>query len=198
MQGLKTTIYMVRHAESPFVFGEERTRPLSDRGISDAKEMAALLADTPIHAFVSSPYTRAIQTIMYLAEAKGLPITEHEELKERAIKGLDYKISEDELLDGIKQSFDNIDFCMDGGESTRAAQERAIPLLESFIRQYQGKAFAIGTHGNIMTIILKYYDDMYGYDFWSSASKPDVYKLVFDGTDLETVERLWSADGNLA
>jgi 2,3-bisphosphoglycerate-dependent phosphoglycerate mutase len=190
-----TTLYMVRHAESPFIFGEERTRPLSERGLSDARTIAVLLSHIPIHAIVSSPYTRAIQTVQYLAEDRGLRIAEHEELKERAIKGLDYPISERELFNGIKQSFEDIDFAMEGGESTRAAQKRAIPLIESLVRRYRGQAVAVGTHGNIMTIIMKYYDDKYGFDFWSSTSKPDVYKLVFgDEMKLESVERLWLAN----
>lgn len=35
---MKTTIYMVRHAESPFVFGEEKTRGLSEKGLTDSRK----------------------------------------------------------------------------------------------------------------------------------------------------------------
>ncbi|MBP1994143.1 helix-turn-helix domain-containing protein [Paenibacillus eucommiae] len=34
------TIYMVRHAESPFVFGQERARGLSAKGLLDARRVA--------------------------------------------------------------------------------------------------------------------------------------------------------------
>ena len=37
-----TTVYMVRHAESPFVFGEERIRPLSEKGLADAEAIAGI------------------------------------------------------------------------------------------------------------------------------------------------------------
>jgi len=31
----------------------------------------------------------------------------------------------------------------------------------------------------------------YGYDFWKQTSKPDIYKLKFEGTRLAQVESLW-------
>jgi 2,3-bisphosphoglycerate-dependent phosphoglycerate mutase len=62
---METTIYMVRHAESPFVFGEERSRGLSDEGLEDAKRVADVLDDVNIDCVVSSTYTRAIQTVQY-------------------------------------------------------------------------------------------------------------------------------------
>ncbi|WP_232510210.1 hypothetical protein [Paenibacillus crassostreae] len=42
---MKTNIYMVRHAESPFEFGQERTRGLSEEGWIEAKRVAEMLAD---------------------------------------------------------------------------------------------------------------------------------------------------------
>jgi len=38
-----TTIMMIRHAQSPFVLGEERTRPLSLKGEMDAHKITALM-----------------------------------------------------------------------------------------------------------------------------------------------------------
>ncbi|WP_373231344.1 histidine phosphatase family protein [Cohnella sp.] len=189
---MKTIIYMVRHAESPFVFGHERTRGLSEQGMNDAKRIPNLFVNLNIDAVFSSPYTRAVQTVQFLAESKGLQITEHEELKERPIKGLGYKVTEDELIKAIEQSFIDKEFCLAGGESTKTAQERAIPLIERLINEFEGKEVVIGTHGNIMTIIMNYYNnDEYGFDFWQSTSKPDVYKLTFKRNELENVERIW-------
>jgi 2,3-bisphosphoglycerate-dependent phosphoglycerate mutase len=186
-----TTIYMVRHAESPFVFGHERSRGLSEEGMNDAKRIANLFVNLNIHAVISSPYTRAIQTVQFLADSKGLQIMEHEELRERPIKGIGYKITEEELIKAIEQSFIEKDFCLAGGESTKTAQESAIPLIKRLIDEFEGKEVVIGTHGNIMTIIMNYYNDEYGFDFWQSTSKPDVYKLTFKRRELENVERIW-------
>lgn len=133
------------------------------------------------------------KTVQYLAESKNLTIDEYEELIERPIKGLDYKASGDHLLEAIEKSFSDIDFALEGGESTRKAQERAIPVIHKLINDYYGKTIVIGTHGNIMTIIMNYYNKNYGYHFWNSTSKPDIYKLIFVQDQLQDIERIWES-----
>ncbi|WP_261300934.1 histidine phosphatase family protein [Paenibacillus andongensis] len=191
---MKTSIYMVRHAESPFVFGQEKTRGLSEEGLADSRRVSDLLKDVEFDSIVSSTYTRAIQTVQYLAESKGLPIKEFEELRERPIKGLDYKAPWEELLKAIETSFVDLDFALEGGESTRDAQQRSIPIIENLLKQYRGKNIVIGTHGNIMTLIMNYYNNNYGFDFWNSTSKPDIYKMTFIDNQLEGIERIWDAE----
>ncbi|OCT16924.1 phosphoglycerate mutase [Paenibacillus pectinilyticus] len=188
---MKTTIYMVRHAESPFEFGQEKTRGLSEEGFAAAKQVAELFTSLDIHYMASSTYTRAVQTIQNIAEQKSLPIVEFEELIERSIKGLDYNSSWDELYEGIRRSFEDLDFALEGGESTRLAQQRAVPVIEKLLQEQQGNSMVIGTHGNIMTIIMNYYDRAYGFDFWEGTSKPDVYRMIFEGNQLEGIERVW-------
>ncbi len=188
---MKTVLYMIRHAESPFIFGEERTRGLSESGVSDAELIAELLANEPIDCIVSSPYARAKRTVQDVAASKGLPILEYEELVERPIKGLDYRAPWEELLVAIERSFADVDYALEGGETTRQAQQRAIPRIESLLHENEGKGVAIGTHGNIMTIIMNYYDSSYGFEFWNTTSKPDVYRMTFHERTLEKIERLW-------
>ncbi|BBH24390.1 phosphoglycerate mutase [Paenibacillus baekrokdamisoli] len=188
---MKTIIYMVRHAESPFEFGQERTRGLSEEGIAAAKRVARLFTDIDVHYMASSPYTRAKQTIQYIAEHKCLPIVEYEELVERPIKGLDYKAPWDELYEAIRKSFVDKDFALEGGETTRSVQQRSIPIIERILEEQRGNNIVIGTHGNIMTIIMNHYDDKYGFEFWNSTSKPDIYRMTFNQNQLECVERIW-------
>ncbi|WP_054028406.1 histidine phosphatase family protein [Bacillus sp. FJAT-28004] len=188
---MNTVIYMVRHAESPFEFGQERTRGLSVEGIAAAKQVAEVLSEVDIHYMASSPYTRAMQTIQYLAELKSMNIVEYEELVERPIKGLDYKAPWDVLYEGIRTSFTDKDFALEGGETTRSAEQRAIPVIERILVEHRGENVIIGTHGNIMTIIMNHYDDKYGFDFWNTTSKPDIYKMTFNQNQLEHVQRMW-------
>jgi 2,3-bisphosphoglycerate-dependent phosphoglycerate mutase len=188
---MKTIIYMVRHAESPFEFGQERTRGLSAEGFVEAKRVVGFFADVDVHYIASSPYARAKQTIQYLAEHKSLNIIEYEELVERPIKGLGFKAPWDVLNEAIRRSFIEKDFALEGGETTRRAQQRSIPIIESLLEEQRGKTIVIGTHGNIMTIIMNHYDDKYGFDFWNSTSKPDIYRMTFNQNQLEQVERVW-------
>ena len=188
-----TNLYMVRHAESPFVFGEERTRGLSEDGLRAAIKVADVLEREDIDLIASSGYERSKQTVLCLAERKNLPILEYEELRERPIKGLHYKAPWEELVVAIEKSFKDLDYALDGGESTRYAQERAIPVIKGLLDTHKGKNIVIGTHGNIMTIIMNYFDPQYGFEFWKRATLPDIYKLSFLKGQLLNVERLWES-----
>jgi 2,3-bisphosphoglycerate-dependent phosphoglycerate mutase len=57
-----TNIYFVRHADSSYT-PEELNRPLSEKGIKDAKKVTELLSHENITKVISSPYKRAIQTV---------------------------------------------------------------------------------------------------------------------------------------
>lgn len=181
---------MIRHAESPFVFGQERTRKLSEQGEFDANKITERFKQEKIDVIVSSPYTRAIQTIEGIADEYRMEITIFEGLKERPVKGA-YKLPAEEIEQAIKKSYDDRDYCLPGGETMRQAQERAIPIIKQLLTDYQGKNIVVGTHGNIMTIIMNYFDEQYGYDFWKSTTKHDIYKLSFVENELSHVERLW-------
>lgn len=186
-----TTIYMVRHAESPFIFGEEKTRGLSPRGREAANKVTEVLKDKKIDRVISSPYTRAIETVREVAENRQLQITTYENLKERPIKGLDYRADEKEILSAIEQSFKDENYCLVGGESTVAAQERSIPVIKEILNNYMGESIVIGTHGNIMTIIMNYFQKQFDFQFFQQTTKPDIYEMVFAEEKLLTVNRLW-------
>jgi len=181
---------MIRHAKSPFVVGQELTRELSTQGLIDAKKVADIMDNKKIDLIVSSPYKRAIQTIEEIATNKDIEIIVYEELRERQLKGA-FKLTEDEIYQAIKTSFEDIDFHLTDGESIRDVQNRAMPVIKNLLNNYEGKTIIIGTHGNVMTIIMNYFDKAYGYEFWKNTSKPDIYKLVFSGENLLSVHRLW-------
>lgn len=191
---MKTYIYFVRHAESPFSLDAEQVRGLSERGYAAARKAAAVLAGEEIDAIVSSTFQRAIDTVKPLAELLGKEIMLLEALRERPIGSMRQEISEEELAAAIAKSFEDLDSCLPEGESTREARARAIPAIRELLAQYEGKKIAVGTHGNIMTIILQAFDDRYGFDFWKSTSKPDIYRLQFEGGTLEQVDRLWEPE----
>jgi Fructose-2,6-bisphosphatase len=189
---MNTYIYFVRHAISPFSLDNERIRGLSEQGKRDAIRAAEILKSEGIDVVASSTFARAIDTVRPLADLLNKEIIQFEELVERPIASLKVEIGEDELVKAIERSFADIDFCLEEGETTRQAQERSIPRIKQLLADYEGKKIAIGTHGNIMTIILNYFDKSYGFEFWSQTSKPDIYKLEFAGERLVQVERLWT------
>jgi broad specificity phosphatase PhoE/ADP-ribose pyrophosphatase YjhB (NUDIX family) len=81
------TLFLVRHGaagERDSWEGDDRLRPLSNKGERQAKGIAALLAGRDIELLVSSPYVRCRQTVQPLAEELGLDISEDEALAEGA------------------------------------------------------------------------------------------------------------------
>ncbi|MGL1893639.1 MAG: histidine phosphatase family protein [Spirochaetaceae bacterium] len=185
-----THIYFIRHAESKFIFDKEKERGLTLDGIRKSDMLVEKLQHINFAAIISSSYKRAIETVHPLSIKLDLNIDTYDELIERGIKGSDIKVEWEEINNAIKKSFDDIDYCLEGGETTREAQSRAIPLLKNLLDQYKGKSIAIGTHGNILTIILKYFDDSYGYNFWKKSKKPDIYKVSFLNYNITNVENM--------
>lgn len=61
-----TTLYFVRHAHSTYT-ADEWTRPLSERGAGDVRNITNSLSEEKIDLVVSSPYKRAIQTVQGIA-----------------------------------------------------------------------------------------------------------------------------------
>ena len=80
-----------------------------------------------IYLIVSSPYTRAIQTIEEIAMNKEIEIIVYEQLRERQLKGA--ALTENEIHQAIKTSFEDIDFHLTDGESIRDVQNRAIKIF---------------------------------------------------------------------
>jgi len=82
-------------------------------------------------------------------------------------------------------------FAWDGGESNLTAQKRGVRTLFQILKQYENKRIVIGTHGNIMVLMMNYFSKEYDYQFWENLQIPDIYKLIFDGNRLITVQRIW-------
>ncbi len=183
---MRTEIYMVRHAHSNYS-SDELGRGVSEKGKKDLHLITEILIDEQIGVVISSPYRRAIETVEGAAMALGLDIRLEERFKERIL-------SHDPVEDfhsAIKMVWNNPDFAHEGGESNTDAAQRGIDGLIHTIEKHKGKKIAVGTHGNIMAIIMNYFDKQYDYSFWKNLSMPDIYKLSFENHDLVGVKRIW-------
>ena len=81
-----TNLYFIRHAE-PRYDSDDRTRGLSEKGLSDRRLVTAFLADKSIDTVLSSPFKRAADTVREFADAHGLDVVPVEDFRERRIAG---------------------------------------------------------------------------------------------------------------
>jgi 2,3-bisphosphoglycerate-dependent phosphoglycerate mutase len=174
-------VLLVRHAEpipvgTPEVHDDDR--PLTDAGRSAADELAAELDGWEVTAIYSSPYQRAVQTVTVLAERRGMPVQLIEDLRERRLSVEPH----DEWRDTLERSWSDADFELPGGESGRTAQRRAIAILDLLrTRHADGGRIVIGSHGNLISLILQALQPEVGYDFHMAMPMPALYRLTHDG-----------------
>lgn len=181
-----TTLYFVRHAHSIYTPDEKR-RPLSDKGQLDADKTTKLLHAEKIDYVFSSPYKRAIQTIEGIAKYIAKEIMIEDGFRER-------KLSDEPVEDfewAVKKVWDDPSFSWEGGESNQSAQTRGVHATIQLLNRFEGKRIVIGTHGNIMVLIMNFFEKKYNYDFWKELSMPDIYKLEFDKEKLISVNRIF-------
>ncbi|WP_259417200.1 histidine phosphatase family protein [Bacillus toyonensis] len=183
-----TTIYFVRHAHSTYT-KEERERPLSEKGHCDAENVTRLLKDGHIDVVISSPYKRAIQTVQGIANTYNVSIQIEEDLRERLLSSEPLE----DFNDAIENVWEDWTFAYEGGESNDVAQKRAILCMQNILEKYKGKNIVIGTHGNIMVLLMNYFDSKYDFQFWKTIQMPDVYKLTFDNNCFISAERIEEA-----
>lgn len=182
---------MVRHAESPKE-GNERTRGLTVKGYTDGQRVTDILKkDKKIDVVVSSPYMRSISTVKELAKQIGQEVLVFEDLRERHFSSKDRRLADKELRPLLEESFLNSNYSFEGGESNDECQKRAINVLKVLLDTYRDKEIVIGTHGAVMTLMMRYFDSTYDLDFLHSTSKPDIYRMEFIEQELVNVKRIW-------
>lgn len=81
---------------------------------------------------------------------------------------------------------------LEGGESNYEAQKRGVQALKKVLNEYKGLNIVIGSHGNMMVLVMNYFDAKFNYDFWKQLTMPDIYQLTFEGEELVKINRLWN------
>ena len=160
-----TTIYFIRHAESDFNDKDDRTRPLTVKGIADCALVTDFLHEREIDVVFSSPYKRAVDTVTGFAESVGLPVHTVEAFRERE------HVWVDDWRSNAEKQWADFSYKILGDESLAEVQERNITALGEILRQYRDNNIVIGTHGTALSTIINYYDRSYGFD--------DLLKMVF-------------------
>jgi 2,3-bisphosphoglycerate-dependent phosphoglycerate mutase len=178
---MSQVLFLIRHCHAA---GQERDAPLTQSGRQQAIALADRLCRLPIARIISSPFVRGRESIRPLAERLGLPIEDDGRLVERVLSSAQM----DEWRERLAATFEDLDLCFEGGESSRTAMVRGVAVINDAIGQ-SGEPIVIVTHGNLMTLILKHFDERFGYEAWENLRNPDVYCIKFN-SDGAVVERM--------
>lgn len=176
------TIYLIRHCQA---FGQEMDANLTEIGVKQSVELAEFFSTKNIDQIIASPFKRAVDSVVPLANMKKLRIVKDTRLTERVLSTTD----QPEWFDMLRRTFDDIDLCFDGGESSRKAAKRAIDVIAEIVEGPYDTT-VVATHGNLLSLILNYFDNKYSFETWRDLTNPDVYQLDFD-TNSINIKRIW-------
>ncbi|MFS0782685.1 histidine phosphatase family protein [Bacillus sp. 1P06AnD] len=185
---MDTEIFLIRHAFSMESILQERTIELDRKGQEDAEEVGMILEQKKISAVISSPYPRAIQTVGRLAVQNGVDLTMDGRFRERKLAEDAYEI--EDIAASLRYCFDRPTFAYPGGESNNDALRRGVEGVYDVAKTFAGKLIVIGLHGNILSIILNYFDEQHE-DLPGNSHTAAVYKLIFRNGQFAAIERVW-------
>lgn len=179
---MKKKLFIIRHCQAE---GQEADAPLTEKGYKQAIELASFLNNIRVDQIISSPYLRARKTIDPYADDRNLEIKIDTRLSERVLSTSNMP----DWLDKLRNTFDDMDLKLEGGETSREAQARIVEVVEEILDSNIENTVIV-THGNILSLLLKHYQNNFGFEQWKSLSNPDVF-LMQVSNDEYSFQRVW-------
>ena len=174
-------LYVARHGETEWnalnkICGRTDI-PLTERGLEQAKLLAANMTDKQLDVIIASPMIRAQQTAAAVSEVIDVPVLTDERLIEQNFgdfEGLDRGTPE--YLANKRQ----FAYRYPGGESQMDVAYRVYGLIEELKGKYPDKNVLLVCHGGVCRSIRTYFVDMTNDEYFlyseeNAASK--VYEL---------------------
>lgn len=176
------TIYLVRHASAA---GQPVDAPLTEQGRKQALMLVTFFKQKEIDIIYSSPFKRALDTIKPLSDSREIKVIEDSRLGERVLSTVNFE----DWRDKLKQSFDDFDLVFEGGESHSGGMERAKSLIEDLLCSEDDHILLV-SHGNMTTLLMRYFNESFGYDCLMEMTNPDVFELVVSN-EKTILNRIW-------
>ena len=158
-----TTIYLVRHGETPLTpfrkfSGDGPLNPaLTAKGLLEADLVAQEIAKIQPDALITSPLQRTRQTAEIISKATGLPISVDAIWTECSF-GVWDGMSIDEVREAFPEEYAHwlasTSYAPPEGESYESAMARALQGLLSLVDEYPGKKVCVVTHNGIIKTAL--------------------------------------------
>ncbi|MCY7451354.1 histidine phosphatase family protein [Bacillus altitudinis] len=110
--------------------GQSEDASLTPQGITQSHELAQFFSGIQLNHIISSPYKRAIQTVVPLAHAKQIKVQMDKRLSERRLSSQPMK----DWYEKLKLSFSDLHMTCEGGESSHEAMNRIVEVLYEQIK----------------------------------------------------------------
>ncbi len=181
-----TNLYFIRHAKPNFSIKDDLTRPLTEDGKEDCKQVTEFLLKRNVTKIFSSPFRRAIDTIKDFSNLSGLEINIIGDFRERKVANIWI-----EDFDAFaEKQWDNFHYKISGGESLNEVQQRNIRALKYILKESKNENIAIGTHGTALSTIINYYDKNFNYSQFKRIKNlmPFIIGISFNGEDVIKIE----------
>ena len=162
-----TNVYFVRHAEPNYENHNDQLRELTDTGMADRALVTEFLSDKQIHAVLSSPYKRSVDTVKEFADRNNLPIELIDDFRERKIDS----VWIEDFNAFATQQWTDFTYKLSDGECLQEVQDRNINALRQALAKYRGKNIVIGSHGTALSTVINYYDNSFGYSDFQEIKK---------------------------
>ncbi|MBO5142905.1 MAG: histidine phosphatase family protein [Clostridia bacterium] len=208
-----TIIYLIRHSEQLKFKGDyisvdddqikNEKIVLSVLGEQKALELSKIAELQNIDKIYASNYVRTIATAKYIAFENNLDINVDERLGERKLGDLKEleKLGINKKDNFTTEQLVNPNFKNKDGECNLEVRERMTICINEILKENEEKNIAIVSHGAAIRFYIQNWCE-YNYDkdeylfnnkqIWQGyLDSPSCLKLVFKGTNLEQIERIY-------
>ena len=174
-------LVLVRHAAAT---GQDANAPLTTEGEHQALVLCDLLVQLQIQRVISSPFVRATESVRPYCRRANIRLETDDRLVERVLSTQNHP----DWREHLRRSFSDLDYSLEGGESSRIAQARGTAAVRTAIAL--DERCALVTHGNLLALILQSIDATVGFEFWSSLSNPDTFVVQVEDRRLMSFSRV--------
>lgn len=206
----KTTIYLIRHAETVDENGIRNTSEnsqlinekeiLSVKGEEQAKKLSENEELQNLDVIWSSSYTRAKATAKYIANVNNLPFNLDNDLSERKLgnlKELGEFMKNKATRDPSQEQLLDRTFRTSDGESAEQTRERMNRFFDKILKEYKGKRIAVISHGGSIKFFLLNWCNVnedvklvYNKKLILNIKSPCLLKLTFRDNELINIEQI--------
>lgn len=181
---MEKRIFIVRHCAAE---GQPVEARLTEKGFKQAADLVDFFKDIEVDRIISSPYLRAIQSIEPLAKERNIEVAIDERLSERVLSSVNLP----DWMDKLKDTFSDLQLEFEGGESSQNAMDRAAAVVDEIFQEKEETTIIV-THGNLMALMITYFNQDFGFEGWKQLTNPDVFLLRYneEGTKIDRVFKI--------